>query len=321
MANGDIRLRIGTRGSPLALWQAREVRARLLAAHRLPEEAVELVVIKTSGDMIQDRALSQAGGKGLFTKEIDAAMLAGEIDLAVHSAKDMPTAFPLGIDIVAYLPREDVRDALISATATSLADLPQGAVIGTASLRRRALVKRLRPDVSTTLLRGNVETRLGKAESGEIHATLLAIAGLKRLGLANRAAAILDIHDFPPAVGQGAIAITARPDDETAARALAPIACATTATALAAERAFLTVLDGSCRTPIAGHATLANGEVSFRGMLLREDGSEFYEAHRAGSPADAALMGADAAREILARAPDDILAPKDILEPNGGSAH
>ncbi|PSC02969.1 hydroxymethylbilane synthase [Alsobacter soli] len=311
MATSDIRLRIGTRGSPLALWQAREVRSRLLTANDWPEAAVELVVIKTTGDMIQDRALSQAGGKGLFTKELDAAMLAGDIDLAVHSAKDLPTFFPEGIAIVGYLPREDVRDALISPRARSLADLPQGAVVGTASLRRQALVKRLRPDIRTTLLRGNVETRLRKANEGEIDATLLALAGLKRLGLADRAAAVLDIDDFPPAVGQGAIAITARPHDEAAAAALAGVVCAATAVTLAAERAFLTVLDGSCRTPIAGHATVADGRVSFRGLLLREDGSEGYEAAREGAEADAASLGAEAARDILARAPNDILAPKD----------
>ncbi|WP_460449756.1 hydroxymethylbilane synthase [Alsobacter sp. SYSU BS001988] len=308
MAQGDVRLRIGTRGSPLALWQAREVRARILAAHGWPEEAVELVVIKTSGDMIQDRALAQAGGKGLFTKEIDAAMLAGEIHLAVHSAKDLPTFFPEGVTIAGYLPREDVRDALISAGARSIEDLPRNAVVGTASLRRGALVKRLRPDVSTTLLRGNVETRLRKTQEGEIHATLLALAGLKRLGLADRAAAVLDLDAFPPAVGQGAIAVTARGGDAAALEAFAAVSCAETAVALSAERAFLAVLDGSCKTPIAGHAVVEGGMVRFRGMLLREDGSETFEAARVGAVADAAGLGAEAAHDIIGRAPADILA-------------
>jgi hydroxymethylbilane synthase len=305
---GDGVFRIGTRGSPLALWQANEVRALLIAAHHLPENGVEIVVIKTSGDMIQDRALSQAGGKGLFTKEIDAALLEGGIDLAVHSAKDMPTAFPEGIDIVGYLPREDVRDAFISARAKTLMDLPQGAIVGTASLRRQALIRRLRPDITTTLLRGNVETRLRKIADGELDATLLALAGLKRLGLADRAASVLDEHDFPPAVGQGAIAFTARAGDGRTASALLAISHEPTGIALAAERAFLTVLDGSCRTPIAGHAVATNGSVRFRGLLMRTDGSESFEANREGSAGEAARLGADAGRDILARAPADILA-------------
>ena len=206
----SISLKIGTRGSPLALAQAREVRALLARAHGCDLERFEIVVIRTSGDMIQDRALAEAGGKGLFTKEIDAAMLTGEIDVAVHSAKDLPTVLPEGIVVAGYLPREDVRDALISARADTIAGLPRGGTLGTASLRRQAQVKRLRPDLEVGLLRGNVETRLGKAERGEIDATLLAYAGLKRLGLAHRATALLDIETFLPAVGQGAIGLTAR---------------------------------------------------------------------------------------------------------------
>src|SRR6201991_1702392 len=207
------RLRIGTRGSALALAQAHEVRRRLMAAHGLTEGEIEIVVIRTTGDRIQDRPLSEAGGKGLFTKEIEEALLAGAIDLAVHSAKDMPTLLPDGLMLAACLPREDVRDAFISRKAASLRDLPEGAVVGTASLRRQAMVKRLRPDVSVEPLRGNVETRLRKLEAGEVDATLLALAGLKRLGLADKATALLDPHEFLPAVGQGAITIEARAGD------------------------------------------------------------------------------------------------------------
>jgi hydroxymethylbilane synthase len=299
---------IGTRGSPLALWQANTVRARLMAALGLSGDAVELAVIKTSGDMIQDRALSQAGGKGLFTKEIDEAQLSGRAEIAVHSAKDMPTVLPDGLVIAGYLEREDVRDALICRNGGGLAELPQGAVVGTASLRRQALLKRLRPDLKTVLLRGNVETRLRKVAEGEVDATLLALAGLKRLGYADRATAILSAEDFPPAVGQGAIAITTRADDVRALEAVRRIADEPTRVALEAERAFLRVLDGSCRTPIAGHATVSAGGLHFRGMILRVDGSEFYEEFRTGGHAEAAALGAEAGHAVLARAPADILA-------------
>jgi hydroxymethylbilane synthase len=230
---------------------------------------IEIVTIRTSGDRIQDRPLSEAGGKGLFTKEIEEALLAGSIDLAVHSAKDMPTVLPDGLMLAACLPREDVRDAFISRKAANLRDLPQGAVVGTASLRRQAMVKRLRPDVSTVVLRGNVETRLRKLDAGEVDATLLALAGLKRLGLADKATALLDAHEFLPAVGQGAITIETRADDARTRALLAKIDHADTSTALACERAFLAVLDGSCRTPIAGHAVLDGDAISFRGMILR----------------------------------------------------
>ena len=301
-------LRIGTRGSPLALAQAHETRRRLALAHGVGPDRYLLVVIRTSGDMIQDRALAEAGGKGLFTKEIDAAMLRGEIDVAVHSSKDLPTVLPEGIGVAGYLPREDVRDALISAKSTTIAGLPQSGTLGTASLRRQAQVKRLRPDLQVGLLRGNVETRLAKAESGEIDATLLAYAGLKRLGLAHRATALLEIEDFLPAVGQGAIGFTVRPDDEAALAALAPILDAATAQALACERAFLTVLDGSCKTPIAGHAQLENGELRFRGAVYRADGTAAFETTASDDPANAARLGAEAGRALLARLPKGVLA-------------
>ena len=300
-------LKIGTRGSPLALAQAHETRRLLAAAHGCEESRFEVVIIKTSGDIIQDRALSEAGGKGLFTKEIDAAMLKGDIDIAVHSSKDLPTVLPDGIVVAGYLPREDVRDALISAKSATVQGLPQGGSLGTASLRRQAQVKRLRPDLQVSLLRGNVETRLGKAERGEIDATLLAFAGLKRLGLAHRATALLDIDEFLPAVGQGAIGITARTQDGAAHAALAPILHPETAHALATERAFLAVLDGSCRTPIAGHARIARGRVDFRGLVLRPDGSEVFETQASGAVADASALGEAAGRELLARLPRGVL--------------
>jgi hydroxymethylbilane synthase len=298
-------IRLGTRGSPLALAQARLVRAALAAAHGWSEDAIEIVTIRTSGDRIQDRPLSEAGGKGLFTKEIEEALLAGTIDLAVHSAKDMPTVLPEGLMLAACLPREDVRDAFISRKAASLRELPQGAVVGTASLRRQAQVKRLRPDVSTVVLRGNVETRLRKLDAGEVDATLLALAGLKRLGLADKATALLDVDEFLPAVGQGAVTIEARVDDARTRELLAKIDHADTSVALDCERAFLAVLDGSCRTPIAGHAVLNGDALRFRGMILRPDGSEAFETARSGSRKDAVALGADAGAELKARAPAD----------------
>jgi hydroxymethylbilane synthase len=298
-------LRIGSRGSPLALVQAREVLGRLSAACGIPAEEIEIKVIRTTGDAIQDRPLADAGGKGLFTKEIEEALLAGTIDLAVHSSKDMPTVLPPGLVLSAFLPREDARDALISRAAKTLRDLPEGALVGTASLRRQALVKRMRPDLAIVPLRGNVETRLRKLESGDMHATILAVAGLKRLGLLSAATAILEIDEFLPAVGQGAIGIEVRAGDG-ATRALADkINDADTATALAAERAFLAELDGSCRTPIGGHARVHNDAVRFRGIIVRPDGSEAFEVLREGRRGDAAALGADAGRELKRRAGAD----------------
>ncbi len=268
-----------------------------------------LSIIKTTGDAIQDRPLSEAGGKGLFTKELDAALLDGAIDLAVHSAKDLPTRLPDGLTIAGYLPREDVRDAFISGTAPSLRALPQGAVVGSASLRRQAQVRRARPDLAVTLLRGNVGTRLAKVESGTIAATLLALAGLKRLGLESHVTALLDMDEFLPAVGQGAIAITTRADDARTRRLLRSILDGATGIALACERAFLTVLDGSCRTPIAGHARVSDGAVSFRGLVLRPDGSDSVEVAGSGSAAEAARIGAEAGHDLKGRMPPGMLDP------------
>ncbi|PPD45334.1 MAG: hydroxymethylbilane synthase [Methylocystis sp.] len=299
-------LRIGTRGSPLALAQTHMVRALLAKAHGLPEDHFAIDVIKTTGDQIQDRPLSEAGGKGLFTKELDSALIAGSIDFAVHSSKDLPTHLPAEITIAGYLPREDVRDAWIGRGGATIDALPAGAVVGTASLRRAAQVKRRRPDLQTALLRGNVETRLRKVESGEIDATLLALAGLKRLGLADRATALLPLEHFPPAVGQGAIGITSRVSDSETRTALAPILDEATALALAAERAFLSALDGSCRTPIAGHATVSGDELSFYGEVLKADGSEVWATRRKGRAIDAAMLGADAGNEIVLKLPHGV---------------
>ncbi len=295
-------LRIGSRGSPLALVQAREVQRRLAAACGLVAEHIEIKVIRTTGDAIQDRSLAEAGGKGLFTKEIEEALLAGAIDLAVHSSKDMPTMLPAGLVLSAFLPREDARDAFVSSKGKSLQALPRGATLGTASLRRQALAKRLRPDLRVAPLRGNVETRLRKIDAGEADATLLAVAGLKRLGLLSAATEVLEIDEFLPAVGQGAIGLETRADDEATRALVATINDADTATALDAERAYLAELDGSCRTPIAGHARVACGIVSFRGIVAKPDGSEAHEVARDGGASDAAALGADAGRELKVRA-------------------
>src|SRR6516165_2151742 len=241
---GAVLLRIGTRGSPLALAQASLVRARLAEAHGVEAERIELKVIRTTGDVIRDRPLAEVGGKGLFTKEIEEALLAGEIDVAVHSAKDMPTVLPAGLSIAAVLPREDPRDAFISRKAATLRALPVGAIVGTASLRRQALVKRARPDLTVVNFRGNVETRLRKLEEGVVDATLLALAGLNRLGRAEAATAVLPIDEFLPAVGQGIVALETRDDDERTLALLQAVNARDDATALAAERAFLVVLDG-----------------------------------------------------------------------------
>ncbi len=286
--------RIGTRGSPLALAQAEMVRAALGA----PEQAAEVVPIRTTGDRITDRLLAEAGGKGLFTREIDEALIAGRIDLAVHSAKDLPTALPDGIVIAACLERADVRDAFLSPRAAHVRDLPQGAAIGTASLRRAALALRLRPDLRIVAMRGNVETRLKKLDAGEADATVLALAGLTRLGLADRASGILDPADWLPAPGQGAIAITARAGDTATLEALAKIDHRATSLALACERAFLAVLDGSCRTPIGGLAEIDGERLRFRGLIVKPDGSEAHGIERLGGAGEAEALGADAGEEL-----------------------
>ena len=298
---GDIVLRIGTRGSPLALAQAREVRAKLCAAHGFAPDSIEIVVIRTTGDAIQDRPLSEAGGKGLFTKEIEVALLGGAVDLAVHSGKDVPTWRPDGLVLAAWLPREDVRDVFISPKAAHFRDLPKGAVVGTASLRRQAMVRRLRPDLNVISFRGNVETRLRKLQDGEADATLLAFAGLKRLNLISAVTSLLETDEFLPAVGQGAISIEARQNDARVLALLAPLNDAATQIALTCERAFLAVLDGSCRTPIGGHCIIDGARIRFRGLVVSPDGREAHEVLREGAAIDAAAIGAEAGRDLRTR--------------------
>jgi len=303
--NASPPLRIGTRGSPLAMAQAHEVRD--LIANAFPElagpDALEIVEIKTTGDAIQDRALSEVGGKGLFTKEIDDAMLDGRIDLAVHSMKDVPTWLPDGIVLPAILEREDPRDVFISNKASNLAALPDGSVVGTASLRRQAQILNRFPKLKVETFRGNVQTRLRKLSEGEVDATLLALAGLNRLGRADVATDIIDTADLLPAVGQGAIGITCRDDDTRCLEVLGVLNHPDTAVCVQAERALLKVLDGSCRTPIAALARLAaDGTLTLEGQVARPDGSQLLETHRTSNREDAESMGADAGRELKERA-------------------
>jgi len=302
MAQSRASLRIGTRGSPLALVQARMVRSRLAAAAGLEESAIELVVIRTTGDTIQDRPLAEEGGKGLFTKEIEEALLNRGVDLAVHSAKDMPTVLPGGLVLAACLEREDPRDVFISRKAGSLSDLTRGASLGTASLRRQAIAKRARPDLRVLPLRGNVETRLRKLEAGEVDATILALAGLKRLGLSDRATVVMSEDEFLPAAGQGAIGIETREDNKGVRDILARVDHGDTSVAIACERAFLGTLDGSCKTPIAGHATVSGDAIQFRGLIARPDGSAAHDIAGTGKRKDAATIGAEAGRELKHRA-------------------
>ncbi|UDQ91824.1 hydroxymethylbilane synthase [Xanthobacter autotrophicus] len=296
-------LRIGTRGSPLALWQAHAVQAALATALNVAPAEVAVEVIRTTGDQIQDRALSEAGGKGLFTKELEEALLDGRVDLAVHSAKDVATYLPEGLHLAGYLPRADVRDALILKSGAGLADLPAGARVGTASLRREAQLRRLRPDLKVELLRGNVHTRLARVRDGDFDGTLLALAGLTRLGLAEVASAVLATSEFLPAVGQGAVAIECRVHDSATNAAIAAIACRDTGIALAAERAFLTALDGSCRTPIAGLAKVEGDQVHLSGLVMTPDGADAAEASGAAPIADAAALGTALGTQLRASAP------------------
>lgn len=297
----DTPLRLGTRGSPLALAQAHETRDRLMATHGLPEAAIAVEVIQTTGDAVQDRSLSEIGGKGLFTKEIEQALFDGRIDVAVHSMKDVATVLPDGLEMIAYLPREDVRDAFICPDFASLDNLPEGAVVGSSSLRRRAQTLARRPDLKMVEFRGNVQTRMRKLADGVAAATFLACAGLKRLGSEIAAARPIAEDVMLPAVAQGAIGLEARAGDEVVSALLAPLDDEETAIRLAAERAFLEGLDGSCRTPIAGLAERAGDRLSLRGEILRPDGSIRHATSREGLATDAAAMGRDAAAELRAR--------------------
>ncbi len=301
------KLKIGTRGSQLALAQAHETRARLMKAHGWSEDDVEIIIIRTTGDMIRDRPLAEIGGKGLFTKEIEEALLDGRIDLAVHSMKDVPAILPDGLLISTYLPREDNRDAFISHVAASIDDLPGGAKVGTSSVRRAAQLLARRPDLEITGFRGNVGTRLDKLAAGEVDATFLACAGLNRLGLADRITQAVPPDIMLPAVAQGAIGIEIRENDADTRALLDPLDDKDTRTAVAAERGFLAELEGSCRTPLAAFATVEGDTVSLRCEALSLDGREVWRAARTGQAGEAGEMGRDAAREVLAAAGDRLV--------------
>ncbi len=294
--------KIGTRGSPLALWQAHEARRCLMGAFDLPDTAFEIVVIKVTGDQILDRALKEIGGKGLFTREIEEALLDGGIDIAVHSMKDMPTLQPDGLMLDCYLPREDVRDGFVSPSVAGLMELPQGAVVGSSSLRRRAQLAHRRPDLKLVEFRGNVQTRMKKLQDGVAVATFLAMAGLNRLGLAHMARSAIAVDEMLPAVAQGAIGIERRVDDPRAEHMLAAIHHGPTGQRLAAERAFLMRLDGSCETPIAGLAVLEGDQLWLRGEILRPDGSKVITGELRGQVADGADLGRELGADLLGRA-------------------
>ncbi len=296
------KIKIGTRGSKLALFQAHEVRQRLMEKHGLSQEDFEIAVVSTAGDRIQDKPLSEVGGKGLFSKEIEAALIDGRVDLAVHSSKDMATVLPQGLELSAFLPREDVRDAFLSPRVKTLMDLAQNAVVGSSSMRRQALIKRLRPDIKVVMFRGNVQTRLKKLASGDVDATLLAYAGLKRLSLEDEVTSLLDTDEFPTAPGQGAICIETRIGDEQMNRLSKSLNDPDTASALLLERAYLKALDGSCRTPIAGLAEVSGDKIGFSGMVLSDDGQTTFETSCSGNTDEAEALGKKAGEDIRQRA-------------------
>ena len=295
------KIRIGTRGSPLALAQAHETRDRLIAAHGLEIDAFEIVTFTTTGDAMLDRTLSEIGGKGLFTKELEEALFAGAIDLAVHSMKDMSAKLPDGMEIAALLPREDPRDAFISLAAKTLKTLPQNAILGSSSVRRTAQALRVRPDLATAPFRGNVQTRLKKLQDGIAQATFLAVAGLNRLGLADKITSIMPMDEMLPSVAQGAIGVQINARDEAMRKILLPLNHDATSTAVICERGFMAALDGSCRTPIAGHAVIENNILKFRGEALTLDGKHVFKVSREGALTDGFKMGKDAGQEVKAR--------------------
>jgi len=291
-------MKIGTRGSPLALIQAGLARDALAREHGLDPQAIVIVSITTTGDRERNRSLAEIGGKGLFTKEIEEALLAGEIDVAVHSMKDMPARLPDGLVMAAMLPRDDPRDAFLSPVAATLTGLPRGARLGSSSVRRAAQALHLRPDLEIVPFRGNVETRLRKLAEGVAAATFLAQAGLNRLGLGEKATAVMSVEEMLPALAQGAVGLETRADDTVIRDLVAAVDDAATAVTVAAERGFLAALDGSCRTPIAGLATIAGERVRFCGAALTVDGRQVFEAVREGGLGEAAAMGADAGHEV-----------------------
>jgi hydroxymethylbilane synthase len=303
-------MRIGTRGSPLALTQCRMVAALLAHATGQDESTFVIESFVTSGDRLKEGRLNEAGGKGLFTKELDEALLDRRIDAAVHSMKDLPTRLPDGIVLAAVPAREDPRDAFISHKAASLKLLPQGSVVGSASLRRQAQALHLRPDVEVVILRGSVQTRLARLEEGKVDATFLALAGLNRLGLSAHVTAIVDSEEMPPAPGQGALALTCRTDDIRTRALLGKVSVRESEVAVAAERGFLEALDGSCRTPIGALARIANGTLSFTGEVLSPDGARHWrrqETIQAGGVEDAATLGHRLGAAIRAEAGEEFI--------------
>ncbi|WP_162653680.1 hydroxymethylbilane synthase [Lentilitoribacter sp. Alg239-R112] len=297
--------KIGTRGGALALIQAEDVRKKLMLAHDLPESAFEIVILSTKADRMTNQPLSEIGGKGLFTLELEEKLIDGSLDFAVHCVKDMATKLPEGLYLSAYLEREDPRDVLIGGAANTISELPENALIGTSSLRRQALIRRIRPDLRVTLFRGLVGTRLQKLADGEVDATLLALAGLKRLKIEDKATEILEIDTFLPAPGQGAICIESKIGNSEIDELIAPLNDPTTETCILCERAFLRALDGSCRTPIAGHAQLVDQKIHFSGKILNDDGSLVYETQVTGNANDADTIGKDEGETLRAQAGDN----------------
>ncbi len=298
-------LRIATRKSQLALWQAEYVRARLIELH--PDLEVELVTFTTQGDKILDTPLAKVGGKGLFVKELESAMLRGEADIAVHSMKDVPVELPKGLHLAVICPREDPRDAFVSNQYESLADLPQGARLGTSSLRRQCQLAALRPDLEIVSLRGNVNTRLQKLDDNDYDAIILAAAGLIRLEFADRIREYLAPEVCLPAIGQGAVGIECREDDDWVHEIIAPLADPDTALCVRAERAFNHRLQGGCQVPIGGYAILEHGVILLRGMVGAVDGSELVHGEIAGPPEDAEYLGRVLAEDLLSRGADRLL--------------
>lgn len=309
-------LTIGTRGSPLALVQAHQVRRELAQIHQVAEDDIVVKIISTAGDrsQISNVSLSEIGGKGLFSKEIEDQLLAGEIDLAVHSTKDMATTLPDGLVLDVFLPREDIRDAFLSVTAKTLDELPQNAIIGTSSLRRRAQLRRYRPDLQMVEFRGNLGTRIEKLEKGIADATLLAAAGLSRLGQTDRIASFLDPRQFPPAPAQGAIGLERRANDSRVEAIAEVLNHAQTRAEIIAERAMLKVIDGSCRTPIGAFSRQADGMLSINGQLLSPDGSQIFDAEISGAASDALKLGSAIGEALLGKAGPDFIAALDALK-------
>lgn len=302
-------LKIGTRGSPLALAQARQVRAAIARLHDIPEDEILIDTISTAGDRSQgsNRSLSDIGGKGLFSKEIEERLLSGDIDLAVHSAKDMATRLPDGLEMEVFLPREDVRDAFICLVAENLDGLPEGAIFGSSSLRRRAQLLRVRPDLEVVEFRGNLGTRLAKLEQGIAAATLLAAAGLNRLGQTHRAQGFLDPEIFPPAPAQGAIGLETRVGDERTMAYISGLNDEMTKRAVQAERAMLAVLDGSCRTPIGVYTRHEDDQFRMTGQVLSPDGAQAFQAELAGSQQDAAALGHALGKDLVGQAGESFM--------------